>query len=313
MKPQISVVMPIYNRQSLVAAALESALKQTYPAYEIIVVDDGSTDDSPLVIEQIAEDLEKKRSKTEKGPELKLIRQRNSGPSAARNAGIAQAQGDYVAFLDSDDLWYPWTLQCYARAIAEHGRPAIVLGQWVQGMEYDPGASAAPLRTKRYADFLEGSRDRHFFSSNNVAMRRDVIAGPTVFCPAIRVYEDKDLALRSGTLRGFVKIESPGTVFYRETLGSLSLNLPESIKGLKHIFREEKAGNYPGRARRSRERRRYICYTARSLSRALLKAGERRHATEIYRNSFWWNLKLKRIKYLIGFGLQIITKKLSDA
>jgi glycosyltransferase involved in cell wall biosynthesis len=306
---QISVVMPVYNRQNFVGAALESALKQTRPSCEIIVVDDGSTDDTARVVERIAGEMEDRRSKTGEGPELKLIRQRNAGPSAARNAGIAQAQGDYVAFLDSDDLWFPWTLECYAEAIAEHARPGILLGQWVQGTEYDPEVSAAPLKTKGYTDFLEGSRDHHFFSSNNVVMRRDLIVGTAVFCPAIRVYEDKDLALRSGTQRGFVKIESPGTVFYRATPGSLSLNLPESKKGLRHIVREEKAERYPGGAGRARDRRRYICHTVRSLSRRLLKAGERGAAFEFYRDSLVWHLSLGRLRYLLGFWLELARSK----
>jgi glycosyltransferase involved in cell wall biosynthesis len=308
MSTTFSLIMPVYNREALVVGALESALQQTRVPEEIIVVDDGSTDSTVEAIESEFSVFRRQYSGKGKMPELRLIRQENAGPSAARNAGVALAKGEYVVFLDSDDLWFPWTLKCYDEAIMSHGRPAIVLGQWVRGDKYEAEATSGPLSTKAYADFLAGSRDHHYFSSNNVAIRRDVIGGKEGFRPQIRVYEDKDLALRLGTVEGFVKIDSPGTVFYRETPGSLSVNLDESTKGLRHIIQEEKNGRYPGGKARAEDRRRYICHTARSLSRALLEASEEGAAWEFYRDSLWWNVRCGRIKYAIGFGLNILMR-----
>lgn len=93
--PTISVVIALYNKADYIAATLKSVAQQSYPALEIIVVDDGSSDGSAELIESMAL----------RG--LRLIRQTNGGVSRARNTGIAAAQGEWVAFLDADDIWHP--------------------------------------------------------------------------------------------------------------------------------------------------------------------------------------------------------------
>ena len=94
MSPIVSVVIPTYNRWPLVAEAIESVLSQTYRDFELIVVDDGSTDGTAGEIAKF-------------GSRLRLLRQPNRGVSAARNLAFGEARGRYLAFLDSDDLWRP--------------------------------------------------------------------------------------------------------------------------------------------------------------------------------------------------------------
>lgn len=91
----VSVVIPLYNKGKYIERALSSVLTQTYPPLEIIVVDDGSTDDGPDRVLNFND------------PKIILVRQENKGPGAARNAGLARARGKYIAFLDADDEWMP--------------------------------------------------------------------------------------------------------------------------------------------------------------------------------------------------------------
>ena len=105
---EISVIMPAYNAGKFVAESIESILKQTFSAWELIVVDDGSTDNTSEVIASFLSD---KR--------IKLIKQPNGGVSAARNTGINAATGNFITFLDSDDTYYPENLQTKYNAITQ--------------------------------------------------------------------------------------------------------------------------------------------------------------------------------------------------
>jgi len=105
--PLISVIIPTYNRARFVGQAIDSVLRQDFPDFEIIVVDDGSTDNTRQVL-------------TGYGDRIVCIHQQNAGVSAARNAGIAAAAGDWLAFLDSDDEWLPGYLSVQAARIAQY-------------------------------------------------------------------------------------------------------------------------------------------------------------------------------------------------
>ena len=113
----ISVVIPLYNKDSSIAQSLKSVLSQEYDNFEVVIVDDGSTDGSVGVVEAIND------------PRIRLIKQENGGPSKARNTGVKNAKGEWILFLDADDEMLPGAIEYFAQKIKEHTEVDMFLGE----------------------------------------------------------------------------------------------------------------------------------------------------------------------------------------
>ncbi|MBI5896658.1 MAG: glycosyltransferase family 2 protein [Desulfobacterales bacterium] len=166
--PLVSVVVPTFNRAGEVAQAIDSVLAQTYPHWELIVVDDGSQDDTP-------------RGLAAYGPRIRTIRQENRGVSAARNRGILAAGGQFIALLDSDDYWLPDKLAAQIACFQRH--PALMLCQteeiWIRnGRRVNP---KLPLC---------------LISPSAVMLRRSLLDEVGLFDETLPACEDYDLWLR---------------------------------------------------------------------------------------------------------------------
>ena len=146
---KFSIIIPLYNKAPYIRKALESVCAQTYTDYEVIIVDDGSTDDSARIAEEYIREV---KGAENSGAETnaynlspinyKLIRQANSGVSAARNNGVAQASGDYIAFLDADDWWEPTYLERMAQLIEDYPEAGLYACNYVY---YKPGKTHVAL------------------------------------------------------------------------------------------------------------------------------------------------------------------------
>ena len=109
-----SIIIPLYNKAPYIEKALSSIVSQTFQDYELIVIDDGSKDDSASIAEKLI------HNQWGDGSKAKLIRQSNSGVSTARNNGVAASHGDYICFLDADDWWEPTFLEEMAKLIQDY-------------------------------------------------------------------------------------------------------------------------------------------------------------------------------------------------
>jgi len=119
---QVSIIIPLYNKGQYIERAIDSVLNQTVEDFRLIVVDDGSTDNGPDVVRKFIENDNR----------ITLLHQENKGPGSARNAGIAQVDSKYVAFLDADDEWCPWYLANTLKAISENN-VAMVTTMYYEG------------------------------------------------------------------------------------------------------------------------------------------------------------------------------------
>lgn len=119
--PKVSVIIPVYNGEKYIAEAIDSVLAQTYPAHEIIVVDDGSTDRTREIVNSysVMRTASCENALRTTHDAIRYIYQPNKGPAAARNSGIKEAKGEYIAFLDSDDVWMPEKLEKEIRLITD--------------------------------------------------------------------------------------------------------------------------------------------------------------------------------------------------
>ena len=134
--PRFSVVIPAYNARATLTNALDSVLAQTWAAYEIIVIDDGSSDNTEEVVAAY-------------GDRVIYLRQKNAGPSAARNHGVEAASGDWIAFLDADDWYYPGRLQAHADMIAADPDLDFLVASFdyrdTEGKLFEPSIARTPL------------------------------------------------------------------------------------------------------------------------------------------------------------------------
>jgi glycosyltransferase involved in cell wall biosynthesis len=189
--PAVSVIIPAYNSAGTIARALDSVLAQSYRDFEIIVVDDGSRDDLESAL-------------TAYSSRITLVRQPNSGASAARNAGARMARGELLAFLDADDFWHERKLELQVQAFER--RPEIVLC-WTQEVHWFPGEACPEMAIPHgtsvepiFSSCFEEIFANPYLGTPGVVMPKRIFLQLGGFREDLRCAEDVDLWLRAASL-----------------------------------------------------------------------------------------------------------------
>ncbi len=238
--PTVSVVIPTYNRANLVSQAIESALAQTHPPHEVIVVDDGSTDDTVTVGAKY-------------GPVVRYLRQTNSGPSVARNLGVDAATGDWIALLDSDDLWLPTKLEKQLRLLRQFPDAAACYCDFqyvdLEGrlLEEHSGFREPRSRDATFCQLLDGCP----IPTPTLVIRRDCLAGGLRFEPDIRYGQDWDLFARLADRYSFIAVPEP-LVLIRKHASNITNGVPDELtrdvlKVIDRVFTLDSAKPYKRR------------------------------------------------------------------
>ena len=181
-RPQVSVIIPTYNRSWVIKEAIDSVLAQDYKDFELIVVDDGSTDHTSEVLDSYRNDI-------------KVFSQKNKGVSAARNRGIAEASGKFIAFLDSDDLWLPQKLTVQIEFFNQTPDALICQTEevWIRnGLRVNP----RKRHKKPSGMIFKPSLELCLVSPSAVMIRRSLFDRVGGFDEALPACEDYDLWLR---------------------------------------------------------------------------------------------------------------------
>ena len=238
---RFSIIITSHNQAEFIADAVDSALAQNFASREVIVVDDASSDESVGILEQYKEAIEF----------IKL--KKNAGASHARNAGIAKAKGDFLVFLDGDDLLLPWALDVYGE-VADRKRPHIMLStmRWFEGQVPKLSSEGAPAQVQvvDYESLLD--KDRPYrASASALVINREVFNKVHGWTNELFPMEDLDVLVKLLHSGRTVQILAPATVGYRVHAANTVHQVANCADALRRIMEKEKRGGYPdGRSNR---------------------------------------------------------------
>jgi len=236
----VSVIIPTYNRAATISRAVESVLQQSYHNFEIIVVDDGSTDSTHEVLSRF-------------NGRIKVIQQPNAGPSSARNRGIRAASGSVLTFLDSDDVWLPEKVEQQVRLLTLGGEKmvccvsnAIVIDEaGTQRTSFQNAGLSISVESGHWKNPCEVLMTRFVLFNQVAAVRREAIDRIGGFKEDLRLLEDYDLAMRLSALGGWGIIRKPLVIKYNDTrgIGVVAMRdpkqvLPASAMALRSLLSE---------------------------------------------------------------------------
>jgi glycosyltransferase involved in cell wall biosynthesis len=200
--PTVSVIIPTYNYADYLPEAIESVLKQTFRDIEVILVDDGSTDNTPQIVQKYLTN-----------PLVHYVRKENGGQASAKNRGIIESTGEFIAFLDADDIWFSNKLELQLQLFGKNPHTGVVYSRRIY---IDPSGKPLPTiqRKLHRGSILNKIYITNFVCFSSSIVRKNCFQRLGLFDEKLRFSEDYDFWIRVASLYDFDFVDSP-LVYYR--------------------------------------------------------------------------------------------------
>jgi glycosyltransferase involved in cell wall biosynthesis len=229
-KPLVSIIMPAYNVQGTISTSIQSVLDQHYDQWELVIVNDGSTDNTSAIIEQYTGDSR-----------VKIINQKNAGISSARNTGIQHAKGDYIAFLDSDDLWSPKKLKTQIDFHINH--PEIKISHTYYSVFDTKSNNKLPFKIFQSTKTKQGLLYPTLCYQNTIGIltvmiKKEVLDHVGLFDTTLFTFEDQELWIRIAKAHYRFGYIAKNLAYYRLTTTGLSGKVGRYKKAYKEFIKK---------------------------------------------------------------------------
>jgi len=269
----ISVIVPVFNGEKTIEETIKSILNQTFNNIEIIIINDGSTDATLEVLEKILDSR------------IKIFSYPNGGLSASRNRGISQAKGEYISFIDADDLWTADKLELQWQALQLNPQAAVAYS-WTDYIDQSSKFIKSGRRIKINGDAFSQLLVTNFLENgSNPLIRYEALEKVGGFDESLPAAEDKNMWLRLAVNYDFVCVEKP-QILYRISNNSMSTNLKrQETASLKVI---ERAFSYPKAEKLQHLKKQSLSHLYQYLTFKAVEVPlqQRQTFTAVY---FWWN------------------------
>lgn len=203
-----SVVIPLYNKALNIKKTIQSVLNQTYSDFEIVVIDDGSTDNSLSIVNSLND------------ARLRIIEKANGGVSSARNRGVLEANNVWVAFLDGDDIWEPNHLQVVYDLIVTHPKDKVFCTAYVRSDRSD--SSTVSNDVEIIPDYFKVAKKFHFFWTSVAVIHRDVLINEGLFREDLNRGEDLSVWANLGRKYRFVRSRTVTATYVQDSHNKLT-------------------------------------------------------------------------------------------
>ena len=296
----ISVIIPVFNGEATIRETIDSIVNQTFRDIEIIIINDGSTDATLETIKEISDSR------------IKIFSYSNAGLSASRNRGISQATGEYISFIDADDLWTPDKLELQWQALQQNPQAAVAYS-WTDYIDESSKFLKSGRRIKVNGDAFSKLLVTNFLENgSNQLIRKTALEKVGGFDESLNASEDFDMWLRLATNYQFICVEKP-QILYRTSTTSMSTNLKRQETASLEVIK--RAFNYPKAEKLQYLKKQSLSHLYQYLTFKAIEAPskQRKTLTAIY---FWWNCiknnpaMLKNKNMTIIAGLKIFFPRL---